>query len=441
MRKVLPTRPRKQALFFSGLLVAAVLLLVSVRFLVPSWFPGSKQELSDVTRNQGLEDFLTKHWQRPIPLQGRAPANYSALEASLMPESCGSCHAQQYSDWQESLHSRATGPGPWGQIVDLISNSPEEAVQCMTCHAPLSEQLPILPKRAADGNTTYENNPHLDRQLQSRGIACAACHVRQHERYGPPKAERTDTTRYPAGMANHGGAKRTPYFEKAEFCKDCHQFDPENSLLVNGKPLQDTYREWKNSIWGKGGAACQECHMPQRRHLWRGIHDREWVKGGIRFKAGLEEANSRGKQKVAVIIEVTNSAVGHKFPSYITPKVFLRASLLDSAGKILPGTEKQQTIGWDARFEEGEWKEFFDTRISPGESLKQRFEWVLSTKADKIRVWLEVQPDHFYHVHFYPAYLNRTDLSAEGRKLVERALDESGKTPNTLYDEILPLRT
>jgi hypothetical protein len=106
---------------------------------------------------------------------------------------------------------------------------------------------------------------------------------------------------------------------------------------------------------------------------------------------------------VAATAEVTNSAVGHKFPSYITPKVFLRASLLDSSGKSLPGTLKQQTIGWDARFEDGEWKEYFDTRISPGESFKQRFEWALSTRADKIRVWLEVHPDHFYHVHFYPS--------------------------------------
>jgi hypothetical protein len=242
-------------------------------------------------------------------------------------------------------------------------------------------------------------------------------------------------------MANHGGAKRTPYFEKAEFCKDCHQFDPENSLLVNGKPLQDTYREWKNSTWGKGDAACQDCHMPQRRHLWKGIHDREWVRGGIQFKATLEEADSRGKKKVAAIIEVTNSAVGHKFPSYTTPKVFLRATLLDSAGKLLSRTLKQHTIGWDVRFEDGEWKEYFDTRIAPGESFKQRFEWGLPSTADKVRVWLEVHPDHFYHVHFYPTYLKQTDLSPEGRKLVEKALEESGKTFYILYQEILPLNS
>ena len=440
MRKILSARPRNQVLLFSGLLIVFVLLLAFVWFFGPSWFPGAKQEALDITQNQGPEGFLTKHWQRPIPLQGPAPASYSVLEASLRPESCGSCHVQQYADWKESLHSRAMGPGPWGQIIDLVGNSPEEAVQCMTCHAPLTEQLPVVSKSAASGDTTYEKNPYLDQQLQSQGITCAGCHVRQHQRFGPPKAEGASGAQYPAGVANHGGAKRTPYFEKAEFCKDCHQFDPENSLLVNGKPLQDTYREWKNSIWGKGGAACQDCHMPQRRHLWKGIHDREWVKGGIQFKATLEETDSPGKEKVGAIIEVTNSAVGHKFPSYTTPKVFLRASLLDSKGKVLPGTLEQQTIGWDVRFEDGEWKEYFDTRIPPGESLKHKFEWVPSTRADKVRVWLEVHPDHFYHVHFYPSYLKRTDLSAEGRKLIERALEESGKTPYVLFEEIFALK-
>ena len=181
--------------------------------------------------------------------------------------------------------------------------------------------------------------------------------------------------------------------------------------------------------------------MPQRRHLWRGIHDREWVKGGITFKASLAPMDPSDKSKVAARVEVINSTVGHKFPTYITPKVFLRAALIDSAERVLPGTEKQQTIGWDVRFEEGEWKERFDTRIPPGQRLKHRFAWAQPGKADKVRVWLEVQPDHFYHVHFYPAHLRRTDLSTEGRKLIERALDESGKTVYTIYDQVLPLKT
>jgi len=441
MRKILPTRLSKSAWLHSALLIVLFLLITLAWFLIPSWFTGSKRELSDGTRNQGQEDFLKKHWQKPIPLQGRVPADYSALEASLKPESCGSCHKKQYADWKESLHSRAMGPGPWGQIVDMISSSPDEAVLCMTCHAPLSEQLPVLAKVAANGDTTYEANSHLDKELQLKGITCAACHVRQHQRFGPPKADGPNATQYPPDMPKHGGVKRTPYFERAEFCKDCHQFDPENSLLVNGKPLQDTYREWQNSMWARDGVACQDCHMSNRRHLWKGIHDKEWVKGGIQFKARLHEPKPHADKTVTVAVEVVNSAVGHKFPTYTTPKVFVRAGLLDSLDKPLPGTQQERIIGWDARFEDGEWKEFFDTRLAPGKTFAEQFQWKLPPSAAKVRVWIEVHPDHFYHVYFYPPHLKRTDLSAVGRKLVERALDESGKTPYILYDEVLPLKT
>jgi len=441
MRKVLSTRLSKQIGLFSALLIAIFLLLALVRFLLPSWFTGSIRESSDVTQNQGLEAFLTKHWQKPIPLQGRVPADYSALEASLRPESCGSCHKTQYADWKESLHSRAMGPGPWGQIVDMVSNSPDEALLCMTCHAPLSEQLPVLAKVAANGDTTYEANPHLDKELQLKGIMCAACHVRQHQRFGPPKADGSNATKYPPDMPNHGGANRTLYFERAEFCKDCHQFDPENSLLVNGKPMQDTYREWQSSMWAKDGVACQDCHMSSRRHLWKGIHDKEWVKGGVQFKAQLQKPSPRAGKTVTVTVEVVNSAVGHKFPTYTTPKVFVRAAWLDSRDRLLSGTQQERIIGWDARFEDGEWKEFFDTRIAPGKTFAEKFQWKLPQNAAKVRVWIEVHPDHFYHVYFYPVHLKRADLSAESRRLIERALDESGKTPYILYDEVLPLQS
>ena len=440
MRSLLPLHYSKRSLLIGVCVIIAVSLsLALIRFFAFPQFPTSKAA-PPVISDEGLEKFLLRsYWQRPIALQGVPPPSYSTLEASLRPEACGSCHKQQYNDWKESLHSRAMGPGPWGQIIDLASNSLEEAVQCMTCHAPLSEQLPALP-RSTSTEAAYEKNPHLDQVLQSRGITCAACHVRQHQRFGPPKIKGDAANTYPRGMPNHGGFQATPYFERAEFCKDCHQFDPDNALLVNGKPIQDTYGEWKNSIWGKGGAACQDCHMPLRRHLWRGIHDRDWVKNGVQINANVEQSKSRAKQKIIATLEITNSAVGHKFPTYTTPKVFFRASLLDASGKNLPGTLKQQTIGWDVRFENGEWKEYFDTRISPGATFKQSFEWAPSDKVRKLRVWVEVHPDHFYHVYFYPAYLKRTDLSIEGRQLVKRALEESGKTPYVLFEHVFPLK-
>jgi hypothetical protein len=415
------------------------LVLFVIYWILPSRSHQDSPALVDLSSSQDIENFFKTYWVRPIPLQGSPPASFSQKEASLSPEACGSCHPQQYADWKESLHSRAMGPGPWGQIIDLTSNSPEEAIQCITCHAPLSEQSPLVARPGNGEKGAYGKNPHFDSQLQLKGITCAACHVRQHRRFGPPKIEGDPANTYRRDMPNHGGFQATPYFERAEFCKDCHQFDPENTVLVNGKPIQDTYREWKNSIWGEGEAACQDCHMPGRRHFWRGIHDAEWVRGGVRIGVQLKKAPSRPRNSLEVAVEVINSAVGHKFPTYTTPKVFVRAALLDGRGKTLPETQQERIVGWDARFGDGEWKEYFDTRIPPGEKFQETFRWSLPTQAKKVRAWVEVHPDYFYHVEFYPTHLKRQDLTSEGRKLIEKALQESGRTPYILFEKTLPL--
>jgi hypothetical protein len=173
--------------------------------------------------------------------------------------------------------------------------------------------------------------------------------------------------------------------------------------------------------------------------LWRGIHDPETVKNGVQVEAQITQMTSASTGTLELAVQVTNSAVGHKFPTYVTPKIFVRAELWDHAGKALPGTLREKIIGWDVRFENGEWKEYFDTRVPPGASFRQLFRWKPTPESRKARAWIEVHPDHFYHVHFYPAYLKGRDLSPEGRRLVERALQESGRTPYTLFDEVLPL--
>jgi len=428
----------KKSLFALGGLLGLWLLALLIASSLPWSREGSRAPLR-LEPDQDAEDFFRAYWQRPIPPQGSPPASFTEGEAALSPEACGGCHAQQYTDWKESLHSRSMGPGPWGQIIDFQKNSPDQAVLCQTCHAPLTEQMAFI-KADDGGESAYQKNPHFDPKLQLKGITCAACHVRQHQRFGPPKAERAPAGGYPPGLANHNGVQRTPHFEKAEFCRDCHQFDPENTLLViNGKPIQDTYREWKESLWGQSGAGCQECHMPKRRHFWKGIHDPEWVRGGVRVEVQLAPSASSPHAPLELTVEVVNAAVGHKFPTYITPKVFVRAALLDRGGKPLPETRQERVIGWDARFVDGEWKEYFDTRIPPGKSLRFSFRWRLSPSAKKIRAWVEVHPDHFYHVHFYPVYLKDENLSPEGKKLIERALKESGRTSYILFEKIISL--
>ena len=423
-------------------LVAACLLGTAIITFLAFWLrlPNRSEQTpgNPFSLDQNIEGFIKAYWQRPIPLQGKPPASFSELEARLHPEACAGCHPHQYADWKESLHSKTMGPGPWGQIMELSRNRLDEAAMCMSCHAPLSEQMPWITANASGQMPGHEKNHAYDPKLQLQGITCAACHVRRHRRFGPPKAEGAAAS-YPSGLAAHGGAQRTPYFEKAEFCRDCHQFDPANSILVNGKPLQDTFREWQNGAWGKSGTSCQQCHMPDRRHLWRGIHDAEWVRGAVGFEAKIQQRPAAPQKALEIAVEVTNVAVGHKFPSYVTPKVFVRGALLDSGGKTIPATQQERVIGWDARFEDGRWKERFDTRIAPGEKFAAKFAWAASGGARKARLWVEVHPDHFYHHEFYPAYLKGANLIPEGKSLIENARLDSGRTPYTLFDKVLPL--
>jgi hypothetical protein len=163
------------------------------------------------------------------------------------------------------------------------------------------------------------------------------------------------------------------------------------------------------------------------------------VKGGVRVEAQIKGGPASPGGPLEVELQVTNSAVGHKFPTYITPKVFVRAVLLGETGSVLPGTRQEAIIGRDVRSDSGQWKEYFDTRVSPGESFKHTFKWTRPLQARKVRAWVEVHPDYFYHVHFYPAYLSGGGLSSEGKKLIERALRESGNTPYILYEKLIPL--
>ena len=180
--------PKRALLAVGSLFGILAIAFIVTRFLLPRT-PKDNLPPTNLSVDQSIEDFFTAYWQRPIPLQGLAPALFTEKEASLTPEACGSCHPQQYSDWKESVHSKAMGPGPWGQIIDLFHSSPDEAKLCMTCHAPLSEQSLLVAKSGTEEKGPFEKNPYFDSRLELQGITCAACHVRQHRRFGPPKAE------------------------------------------------------------------------------------------------------------------------------------------------------------------------------------------------------------------------------------------------------------
>lgn len=376
-------------------------------------------------------DFVKAHFRYPLPPMGEAPASYKGAERSLRPESCGSCHPDQYKQWRTTLHAKAMGPGVYGQLVDMWETNPEGARDCNECHAPLAEQQ----KKALLGAgpfARWEKNPVHDHALEMRGLACAACHVREWRVHGPPKKETPEGVNDATSAGAHAGVERTPFFSRAEFCRGCHQHDFDGP---NGKPIQNTYNEWKNSLWGQEGVACQSCHMPGRAHLWRGIHDKEMTQGAVQIEVALDERAP--VERVAARITITNSGAGHYFPTYITPAVDLISQMEDKNGEAIPGSRQVDVM--ERRLSPDFSREIYDTRVPPQKSLTFRYGRRRAKGAARLRVRVHVRPDAFYH-GFYVAFLQNPHISALSRRLITRARDAAAASSFDIYDETFALK-
>lgn len=340
------------------------------------------------------------YWRLPLAPQGEPPPQWSEPERSLTPGACAQCHANQYEDWRTSLHAKASSPGLVGQLVTFDG---DQASSCLECHAPLAEQRQDFESaRAAN-----EGHVPARQGLAVSGIGCPACHLRGHRRFGPP--QRGSGAVGPSEGTNpHGGVWRVPWFEKSEFCAACHQFPQE--LAVNGKPLQNTYAEWQASPQAHQGIQCQGCHMPDRRHLWRGIHDPDMVASGLTPRFTADALRAR--------FELTNSGVGHAFPTYVTPKAVMTAVALDAQGRLRPEAAVSHVIQRRVVSENDTWIEKNDTRLLPGETAVLEIPW---GDARRVRMWLEVHPDDFYDRDVYDELLRHLPKDSHAARLITEA--------------------
>ncbi len=396
----------------SPLIVASVALLAGIAVAGD----GGRAPIDSTS----VRELLGRYWQRPITPQGAPPPGFSALEASLAPESCGTCHPAQHADWRTTLHARSMGPGIAGQLKDLWMGDRESARLCLTCHAPLAEQQP-------------ERRAIFDARLMSQGIVCAACHVREHRRFGPPRREPLTPASSPSAKIPHGGAIRTPAFLASEFCATCHQFGADG-LALNGKPLENTYEEWRASPAAARGLQCQDCHMPDRRHLWRGIHDPEMVRSGVTITLVTDRQHYRSDDEVRARLAIGNTSVGHHFPTYVTPRVVVRIALVDMHGQEVRGSAEEHYIGREVSVDLT--RERSDTRIPAGGRFTIEYRRRLErTTGVRLRALVRVEPDHFY-AGFFESLLNG---AGTGSREIVAALDAARRSAFELYRHDIPL--
>jgi len=292
---------------------------------------------------------------------------------------------------------------------------------CQTCHAPLEEQQPYTPEGAPAPAERY------DPELRAQGIVCASCHVRAHQRYGPPRRKEGPPSeeRLP-----HRGFEPRPEFQEARFCATCHQFW--NDPGVNGKPIQNTFAEWRASRHADEGRTCQSCHMPDRAHLWRGIHDPEMVRQAVDVR--LTEPRMQDG-RVRADLELHNRGVGHAFPTYVTPRVFLEVWQEDASGEALQSSRREAVVGREVDFRRG--TESFDTRILPGERFTLEYEARKAEGARRLVARVVVDPDHHYRGLF--AALGGSYTDPEALALIEEAHRRTKESAYTLSTKRRPL--
>lgn len=338
------------------------------------------------------------YWALPVPAQG----------GELSSVSCAACHATQFADWSRTRHAMAMGPGVWAQMND----QPDLRGMCLSCHTPLRDQW---------------SDPYLN----ADGVGCSGCHSRAGTKFGPPPLPTTIAPLVAQYPAPHGPVSTRDFFERAEFCAGCHQFAEGRAPKVNGAFLENTHEEWRTSRAAREGKACQQCHMPDRRHLFRGIHDPDMVRSGVqwRFDAGLVAG------RVTSRLTLTNVNVGHAFPTYVVPEVWMR---IEAVGRYGVGpTVAERLLARRVVFERGQWTELSDTRLDQDETATLDYNGPLPPGTVAVVGSVIVRPDAF-HVVSLGGHLRNT-RSPASRRSYQQALAEMQNSDYVLFKEVRQL--
>ncbi len=179
-------------------------------------------------------------------------------------DTCATCHPTPAREWAASMHRQAaTSP----VFLDGYRTEPHE--RCIACHAPT-------------------------RPLRHEGITCVTC----HEQGGVIQASSPGAYPYAHPL------KFNAQLKSSEFCASCHEFQGhalvDGTLRLNSFETQTTVSEWK--AWG-GQKTCQQCHMPDGAHTFRGGHDEDYVRSALTLKV---------ERNVAIL---TAHDVGHEVPT------------------------------------------------------------------------------------------------------------------------------
>jgi hypothetical protein len=174
--------------------------------------------------------------------------------------------------------------------------------------------------------------------------------------------------------------------------------------------------------------------MPDRRHFWRGIHDSDMVRSGVEISVTTSGRGHRQGEALEATIAVTSVGVGHYFPTYVTPRVVVRATLIDGTGTAVAGSGQEYVIGREVTLDLS--REISDTRIPPGGSARFVYRRRLERKGLSLSVSVMVYPDHFY-TGFFESLL--VSGAGAGAPQIREALDASRRSAFEIFRKTVRL--
>ena len=399
--------------------------------------------LKKLAGNKNIRKFLNIYWETPID-EGMPPHQWPKIQQSLSPKSCMACHYDQYEQWKNSRMSHSMDAGVVAQLLlkEMTSKHWKPWVEsCLSCHSPIAEYYVKYGKYKGLNNeekNILKGEPKEQKAMTSAlnmlkipigkgalSVSCAACHVRYYHRFGP------GIKRYiKEGNIAHGGFVPSNAFNHSYFCIKCHQFGPDQRRL-DGKLFENTYNEWKRSIYAKKGISCEVCHNPQGSMAFKSIYNKNFVLKAVTIRFKIKKINIISGS-VQAILSLKNSGVGHDFPTYTTPKVILHIGQENLEKKVFQKTVESYIIGWSVSLNLK--KQYFDTRLKPFQTAKLIYDRPLVKKAKYLKAWVVVEPESHY-VRFFKAFLKIKRLPKIIKTLISEALKQDLDSKYILWKE------
>ncbi len=355
------TRGRRERIILLAILALALAVFLAWRFLRP------------------MNIFVVSEaFERPIATT-RIPDGLKTLSA----EECGGCHREMLEEWRTSIHS-AAWTDPYFQVDFRFDGSQQI---CRNCHTPLDRQQEAVVLGFRDSEKWHPilaPNPGFDSSLQSEGVTCAACHVKDGVVLGPYGG---DTAPHPVQKLDNPnqvcvrchvvGGNRWDTFYKMPPCGTVAEIRHSSGSWPDGRGAQNP-RGGSGEITAADAAAlgCVECHMPLvrravveggvvrdvRRHLWRGGHDGNMVRQALAMELS-EAPAAAGKRRFVLTVE--NIGAAHFLPTGTPDRhLLLRLRLLDGQANVLAERQEKlvRTILWRPFI-----VDLWDTRLPRGQ--------------------------------------------------------------------------